>query len=278
LVIAVNPNRIELYESLLFFRRLQAQVVDNYDFANGAPAIGATLDLSDAPEIFRQAYAGRRARKNLHRYFTQTPLPHIRLPERRYFTTNDPVMSPELLDHFFNRRTQVFAQLDERKRHLLRAIYHEDLYRDVLPPLATPANGAEHDGLALRRHRRHSMKCPARLLATAGASAEVDLDVIDISLNGFLAHASAKLALGAQAPAEIHLGTALVSRSPITVVRRVRSEGGWFYGFRIEAPDATWLRCINDLEAQENPAGVKRSLTHFDDPSVAWPAYDTVPA
>ncbi len=26
LVIAVNPNRVELYESLLFFRRLQAQV------------------------------------------------------------------------------------------------------------------------------------------------------------------------------------------------------------------------------------------------------------
>ena len=40
LVIAVNPNRIELYESLLFFQRLTANVVENYDFANGAPAVG----------------------------------------------------------------------------------------------------------------------------------------------------------------------------------------------------------------------------------------------
>ncbi|PTT87971.1 hypothetical protein DBR42_10585, partial [Pelomonas sp. HMWF004] len=45
LVIAVNPNKIELYESLLFFERLQETVVDRYDFANGAPAVGATLDL-----------------------------------------------------------------------------------------------------------------------------------------------------------------------------------------------------------------------------------------
>ena len=42
LVIAVNPDRIELYESLLFFRRLPKSEVDSYDFANGAPAVGAT--------------------------------------------------------------------------------------------------------------------------------------------------------------------------------------------------------------------------------------------
>jgi hypothetical protein len=52
-VIAVNPSHIEMYESLLFFKRLTQNVVENYDFVNGAPAVGATLDLSTAPEIFR---------------------------------------------------------------------------------------------------------------------------------------------------------------------------------------------------------------------------------
>ena len=56
IVIAVNPNRIEMYESLLFFERLTAKVVENYDFANGAPAVGATLDLKAAPEIFKKFY------------------------------------------------------------------------------------------------------------------------------------------------------------------------------------------------------------------------------
>jgi GNAT superfamily N-acetyltransferase len=59
LVIAVNPDRIELYEALLQFERLQAAVVEDYAFANGAPAVGATLDLSTAPARFEALYGGR---------------------------------------------------------------------------------------------------------------------------------------------------------------------------------------------------------------------------
>jgi len=43
LVIAVNPSHIEMYESLLFFKRLTANMVENYDFVNGAPAIAWNL-------------------------------------------------------------------------------------------------------------------------------------------------------------------------------------------------------------------------------------------
>ena len=39
LVIAVNPRHIETYESLLFFRRLSANVVSSYDFVNGLSLI-----------------------------------------------------------------------------------------------------------------------------------------------------------------------------------------------------------------------------------------------
>ena len=48
LVIAVNPDKIELYEALLYFDRLQETAIDSYDFANGAPAVGASLDLKYA--------------------------------------------------------------------------------------------------------------------------------------------------------------------------------------------------------------------------------------
>ena len=167
LVIAVNPKHIEMYESLLFFQRLQAQVVDNYDFANGAPAIGATLDLWEAPSLYQEAYAGRRPDRNLHHYFTQVVLPNIKMPDRPYFTTNDPVMSPALLDHFFNERTQVFAQLLPRQQRLLHAIYPEECYRGVLPRVPNEAPGS----LPLRRYRRHSLKCPAHLTGPQGTTA-----------------------------------------------------------------------------------------------------------
>jgi hypothetical protein len=65
LLIAVNPNKIELYEALLFFRRLTAQTVEHYDFANGAAAVGGVLDLMAAPGLFERAYRGRPERRDL---------------------------------------------------------------------------------------------------------------------------------------------------------------------------------------------------------------------
>ena len=123
LVIAVNPRHIEMYESLLFFKRLTANVVENYDFVNGAPAVGAALDLKHAPDVMRKAYASKPPNRNLHRYFCETKLPNIQIPHRRFFTTNDPVMTPDLIDYFFNQRTTVFADLSDRKKALLHLIY-----------------------------------------------------------------------------------------------------------------------------------------------------------
>ena len=141
LVIAVNPNRIEMYESLLFFQRLTANVVENYDFANGAPAVGAWLDLRYAPAIFKNAYGAKPARKNLDAYFTEVKLPNIQLPQRRYYTTNDPVLTPDLLDHFFNVRTTCFASLNEHKKELLHSIYDLPDYDQVLPPHVDSVQG-----------------------------------------------------------------------------------------------------------------------------------------
>jgi hypothetical protein len=59
LVIAVTPSHVEMYESLLFFKRLTPDVVEHYDFVNGTPAVGATLDLRTAPETFRKHYSSK---------------------------------------------------------------------------------------------------------------------------------------------------------------------------------------------------------------------------
>jgi GNAT superfamily N-acetyltransferase len=159
IVIAVNPSRIEMYESLLFFQRLRATPVERYDFANGAPAVGASLDLHAAPQQFKTVYGSKPPRKNLHAYFMELVLPNIVLPNRRYFTTNDPVMTPALLDYFFNQKTPGFAQLDMRKKALLHTIYNLPEYRSVLPTVAYGATEVH----PLRAHPRYSLKCPAEL-------------------------------------------------------------------------------------------------------------------
>ncbi|MBI2275842.1 MAG: hypothetical protein HYU74_00680 [Dechloromonas sp.] len=136
LVIAVNPSHIKMYESRLLFRRLDENAVEGYDFVNGAPAIGATLDLSEAPELFRKHYSSKPASRNLHAYFTESKLPNIRLSNCPNFTAHVPRLTPELLDHFFNVRTRTFENLSERVKAELHSIYSLPEYRPVLPALA----------------------------------------------------------------------------------------------------------------------------------------------
>ena len=242
IVIAVNPNRIEMYESLLFFERLRATPVDSYDFANGAPAVGASLDLHAAPQLFKHVYGPKRQRKNLHNYFMELELPHIQLPRRRYFTTNDPVMTPELLDYFFNQQTSGFARLDERKKALLHTIYNLPEYQPVLPAIPLAAN-ASHP---LRAHPRYSLKCPAELRLERSDGTEIHaLDVIEISNGGFQAQCASTLPAQVWGGVSVHLGEGEKSSVQAMVVR---AKDG-FYGFKIAEPDAVWLRCVRVLES-----------------------------
>ncbi|MDH4393687.1 MAG: GNAT family N-acetyltransferase [Aquabacterium sp.] len=252
IVIAVNPNKIEMYESLLFFERLQARVVDNYDFANGAPAVGATLDLQHAHEAFRTAYAGKRPRKNLLRYFVETRLPNIRAPHRRFFTTNDPVLTPAMMDHFFNQRTQVFQTLNDRQRLLLQSIYDSPAYRAVLP---APSPGADAR-LILRQHQRFSIRCPARLsVRSYDTRLRYPLQVIELSMHGFQAECALPLPEGTRGWVEIDLGENETARAEATAVRRLEAGGQVCYGFAVPMPDTAWRRCVVALQT---------GSTHFD--------------
>lgn len=249
LVIAVNPNRIELYESLLFFERLQEKTVDSYDFANGAPAVGATLDLPVAKEIFRRIYGQRKDRKNLHKYFVTQRLPNIKLPKRRYFTTNDPVLTPAILDHFFNQRSDVFAELDDRRKALLWSIYDQPEFRAVLPMLSGSATGFH----PMRRHQRFSLRCPAELrlgVEGEGESRSIVMTVIEISLSGFQAQSKLDIPVGAEGSVWVELGLQDKTSLNVKVMRHHRTDTGEFYGFRLDEPDETWRRAVSALETE----------------------------
>ncbi|MFT7724573.1 MAG: GNAT family N-acetyltransferase [Roseateles sp.] len=246
LVIAVNPDKIELYESLLFFERLQETVLEKYDFANGAPAVGATLDLPAAKATFKRVYEGRSERKNLYGYFITTKMPNIRFPTRRYHTTNDPVLTPAILDYFFNQRSQVFRDLDDRRKALLWSIYDQPEFRAVLPLLdeATPP-----DLRAMRRHQRFSLRCPAELRPARPGAHPVVATVIEVSLSGFQATSKLPLAVGDTGTALVELGPNERSELRFTVMRHHRSErGDDYYGFRLQDTDAAWRQCVSALE------------------------------
>jgi hypothetical protein len=245
LVIAVNPSHIEMYEALLMFQRLQSSTVDRYDFVNGAPAIGATLDLAAAPAQYQQIYGHCLPRKNLFRYFTELEMPNIQLPDRTYYTTNHPVLTPEMMDHFFNRRTKVFDSLDDRQRALLRSIYSHDAYAQALPLLSPQAAAVTQ----LRRQERYSIRCPAQLRVGAGMQAQgFDLNVVRLSDQTFEAESPQPLPQGELARVTVQLGEAARSVVLATGEWLRESMAGYHYGFRIVQRDAAWRRCADALQ------------------------------
>jgi hypothetical protein len=207
--------------------------------------VGATLDLHQARLDFEALYSRRRERKNLYRYFVETRMPSIELPSRPYHTTNDPVMTPALIDHFFNQRTRVFDELDLRRKLLLHSIYDLPEYREVLPSLPC----GRPTGIEMRRHQRYSLKCPARLrLDGWSAFGVVDLEVIDVSRSGFQAIASRPLPLNMPGRATVDLGPQSRSTLQVAAVRGARPGDSRVYGFRIDTADDAWRICVAALE------------------------------
>ena len=245
LLIAVNPRHIAMYESLLFFRRLQHKPVEHYGFVNGAPAVGAHLDLKRALPLLRSHYDGKPPDKNLYRYFTQVELPNIVLPKRRYFTTNDPVMTPELLDYFFNFRTDVFRNLDQRTRVQLHAIYDLPSYQRVLPWI--PPELAAGNRM-MRRHERFSVLCPARILVEAGQRKRLlPVKVIECSQSGLRARSRQPLPEGVEGRVFVELGHEDRACLDVAMLRRSHNDPRTSV-FKVKEADPVWLKFVNALQ------------------------------
>jgi hypothetical protein len=252
LVIAVNPDRVELYEALLMFRRLRAAAIDSYGFANGAPAIGATLDLSEAPRQFREVYGARRPAKDLYRYFSAVELPNVHHPAQPYYTTNHPVLTPDLMDHFFNQDTGVFDGLDEERRCLLRSIYDLDAYAPVLPDVSAEAV----ERFAHRHEDRFSLRCPAEMFVGPGRG--IEMSVTRLTDDLFEAESPHVLPKAAHSEVVVQLGrkvqsvvtATLTNLNPMNMLPAI-----WQYKFHIDKPDAAWKRCAKAL---------RRGQTHAD--------------
>ena len=246
LVIAVHPNRIEMYESLLLFQRLTETQVEKYDFANGAPAIGASLDLHEVLPRIKRIYRGKPDRKNLYQYFVHAKLSNIAMPSRRYFTTNDPVMTPDLLDYFFNQRTNVFSQLGDRERGFLHSIYDLPEYQAVLPTVFSESDFKRHQ----RAHARYSLKCPGSFSVAHFDQADTHaVQVVEFSDDGFLAYSKDPLPLNVWGEVRIRLGLKETSVMKAMVVRSKHKTSFGVYGFKVKKADTPWRKLVGVLQS-----------------------------
>ena len=246
LVIAVNPRHIGFYETVLCFRRLKQAVIPSYDFVNGASAAGATLDLMLIPELLRHKYANFPPEKSLSTYFLETSLPFLQYPTKRYYTTTDPVMTPALLDYFFNQKTHLFQSLDQQSISVLHDVYESEQYKAILP-----TSISRSPQLRTRSHKRFPIMCPCTVLITA-ASKNKPLAAIltQCSANSARVFSKTPFPLDASGTLNVHLGPgdhALLSFTAIRYSTKTRNVAI----LRIDQAGEAWTQFVLALQSAE---------------------------
>lgn len=251
MVIAVNPRHIEFYEALFFFQRLQMKTVDSYDFANGAPAVGAFKHFRD---MFRETaghYGAFPAHKNLFSYFHEVELPNLKFPQREYFKVSDPIMSPDLLNYFFREQSSVFDDMNDHERAIIRGLYNHESYEGVLPAAASRLP------ILNRSYIRFDVKCRGKLVL-GGGKRTVTFMMVEASLGGFKAFLSEGIRFGELLDVKVAIGEFEMADLKAWPVW---SDLEHMYGFQIEDASETWRDFVGSLEAElhQLPAMVSSS-------------------
>lgn len=175
-VIAVNPKWIDFYKSILVFKPLSEKIVENYSFVNGAPAVGGILDLQKLPEVYYKAYAHKKKNKNLYSFFTELHRKNMEFPLRKKSIISDPMLSPELLQHFFIKSSECLKNMSPIEHAILRELYDHPDYLKLIP---------ESNVVNLRKKRiakRLELALNGRLLLPDNRS--VQLIIQDANCNG----------------------------------------------------------------------------------------------
>lgn len=120
-----HPKRSEFHERILFCRRISAQVIDECEYVNGAPAVGFYLDVREFLEMCHARHG-----KEASAYFA-TSLTNFAFPPRTAVPST-PSMDPEVMDYFFNQKTDLLSELSDNDRGILMSLYKDDRYLDIL--------------------------------------------------------------------------------------------------------------------------------------------------
>jgi len=233
-VIVVYPQHADFYESIFCFDPLGDEIVENY---LGAPAAAFSLDLKAVPVKFAARYGGLPPGRNAYEAFVERPYSEFEFPDRRYAKISDPVMTPELLDYFFNKRSNLFSTLDNRQRQALAFCYRRPEYDGVLPPID------ETVPPVVPGEERYDVRFKGQL-RTGDRGRRVPMSVVDVSRFGFKARPRSGVHVGQELVAMMAVGDFALAE--LRAVPLWADEDGT-YGFRVLDASESWSKFVDYL-------------------------------
>ena len=236
-VIAVHPTWIDFYRAILLFQPLtKHNLVDTYSFVNGAPAVGGVLNLEQLKVDSIKVYAGEPPERHFHNYLWKMETPNFRFPDRTFRKISDPVLTPNLLDYFFNQKTKTLSEMNEREISVLRELYKEESFRAVLPEPPTRTNA-----FYLRRERRFETQCHG--VIRTPKSLPIPLIVTDVSEKGIRVLANRHLRDNEIYQLEVEVGDSEIAKLS---ARKLWNEGSTLiYGMEILDSTVEWTNFVN---------------------------------
>lgn len=252
-VISVNPKHENFYHHILLFDKLETTVVESYDFANNAPAVCLTTDLTNYRERFYQEYGHADKSKNLFEYICVDNTKGLVFPEREPFLAYDPVMSPELLDFFFMQKSKTIERLSV---HELRAFLNQYRTPDFETVFAKIHGGVRVPDL--RQTQRFHVYIPTHSLRSAGSlHFEPNLTILSASAGGVGARIKGPLE-ASKYQVSFRFGDELLK-----AYLEPKWQTGFHCGFELLDIGGSWEKLISTLEQAFSrkwaPPGIKQA-------------------
>lgn len=229
-VITVNPSMTDFYECFLDFKRLPKAEISHYEFANGHPGVGMYLNIKTVEDQMKKLYNHKPIDKNLYHYFFKLKFSNFQLPDRRFYKSADPVMSPEMLEYFFIKKEDVFKNLTENERLELASMYPFEAYKSIF----------NDEGL------RKDVRYHVNIRAQSGFQRENwDLTILDVGLRGIKVSSQHRLTGIVRLKIKIAEETTAEIRGEVRWEDKKRN----MYGLRLMRVDANWEKFIKYLDS-----------------------------
>lgn len=250
MIISVNPKHVNFYKSILLFDILDQKVIE-YNFVKGAPAVLMYLDLRTAPEKWAAYYGNKPHSKNIFYYILKHKFDNYIYPDRSYFKISDPVMTQEMLDYFFNRKTSMLSSLSDSERAALTRIYKHLGFTEIIKGSLTISKNFDN-----RKHNRYEVNCKGRVALAAGKRF-INMKIKDVSLDGFKAFMKEPIRIGELLNFNIEIREFDIADLCGYPIRRYRKQT---YGFKLNNSSKNWKEFINFLRFDLNKNAASESI------------------
>lgn len=238
-LVVCHPRWTDLYAGVLGMEPIKQPSID-YKFVKGAPAKGFIWNLQSVLETFGPKSNGKKIGRSFKLFYSQRLPANFIFPKRKYYKTQDPVLTPEMLEHFFVKKTNTYSELKDQEKQIISSVYPMDFRRRL--PGTHPGKWKANDRL------RFNVHCQAK---SGWAEQDSTMEVRNVSMHG--------LQIRTNRPIE-SIVNLTIQIAPTTTVQvkaqTIWSDGLGLRGLKIIETPPHWEKYIsylqNDFVQSEN--------------------------